>query len=424
MFKPFTFRPPRNNRFIIALAKRFLPLGQRLGPRVVAVEVNEEDLRRLKELKGQRVVLTPSHSGGEEPYIIFHLSKLLNDEFNYLAAKEAFEQAPPVFRFLQFLGVYSWLCQRVGIYSIVRGTPDRDSFRTTRRLLVEGRRWLVIFPEGESCGLSDAVMPFQQGAAQLAFWAYEDLAGTGEPHPIYFVPIAIKYVYMKDMGSEIDRSLVSLEDRLSLKPSPQTTLYNRLHRVGEEVLGIIEKEYNVQPVKGAAFDERIQNMKELIVSRVETALGISPRFDKSLLKRIRDLFNTIDHIVYSEPEGPEYEQQLHRQRQEKARELYNDLWRVLYFVALHDGYVRETLSAERFLDVLGRLEREVFGRIRCWGPRKAIVKIGEPLNLANYYHHYKADKRGALKNVPIELESSVRQMLTELSRLTKPIEPV
>jgi hypothetical protein len=97
---------------------------------------------------------------------------------------------------------------------------------------------------------------------------------------------------------------------------------------------------------------------------------------------------------------------------------------VLYFVALHDGYVRETLSAERFLDVLGRLEREVFGRIRYWGPRKAIVKIGEPLNLANYHHHYKSDKRGTLKNVPIKLESSVRQMLTKLSRLSKPIEPM
>jgi hypothetical protein len=56
--KPFTFRPPRNNRFIIALAKRLLPLGKRLGPRVAAVEVNEEGLRRLKQLKGQRVVST------------------------------------------------------------------------------------------------------------------------------------------------------------------------------------------------------------------------------------------------------------------------------------------------------------------------------------------------------------------------------
>jgi hypothetical protein len=266
-------------------------------------------------------------------------------------------------------------------------------------------------------------MPFHQGAAQLAFWAYEDLAGRGEPPPLYFVPIAIKYVYMKEMGAEIDRSLASLEGRLSLKPDPRTIPYNRLRRLGEEVLGIIEKEYNVRPEKGVALNERIQRMKELIVSRVETSLGVSPRRDNSLLERIRDLFNAIDHIVYSDPEGPEYERQLHKRRQGEAKELYDDLWRVRHFVALYDGYVRETLSDERFLDVLGLLEREVFGRIRFWGPRKAIVKVGEPLDLASFFPRYRADKRGALQEVTTSLESSVRQMRAELSRLTKPIEP-
>ena len=81
--KPFIFRPPKTKRFFIRQAKRLLPLALRLVPKVVAIEVNEEDLRRLRKLKRQRVVLTPSHSGGLEPYILFHLSKLLGEEFNY-----------------------------------------------------------------------------------------------------------------------------------------------------------------------------------------------------------------------------------------------------------------------------------------------------------------------------------------------------
>jgi 1-acyl-sn-glycerol-3-phosphate acyltransferase len=394
MFKPFTFRPPRNNRLFIALAKRLLPITLRLVPKVVEVEVNEEEINRLKGLKGQRVVITPNHSGGLEPFVVFHLSKLLGAEFNYLAAKEAFERWPPI----------GWFAQRLGLYSIIRGTTDRNSFRMTRKLLAEGRRWLVIFPEGENCWQNDSVMPFQQGVAQLAFWAYEDMARQGEQPPLYFVPTVIKYIYLKDMRPEIDRSLTRLERKLltPLKTKP-STLYERLRQVGEAVLSINEKEYNVRPM-GAGLNERLQHIKELIVSRVERALNVSPRPGQPLIERIRDLFNAIDRIVYSEPEG-EYERELHYRLQQEARGLYYDIW-------------------ERFLDVLGLLEFEVFGRRRVRGPRKAVVKIGEPMNLRDYYPRYQTDRRGVVKEVTQSLESSVRLMLAGLSHQTRPIEPV
>ena len=413
--KPYTFRPPRSNRFFIWLAKGLLPLILHRSLKIVEVEVNEADLRRLRELKRLRVILTPNHAQGVEPAIVFHLSKLLNEEFNYLAAKDAFEHPSPV----------PWLLQRLGAYSVVRGTPDRDSFRMTRQLLLDGQRWLVVFPEGEVCWQDDTVMPFQQGVAQLAFWAYDDLVKQGERPLLYFVPIAIKYVYIRNMRLEIDRSLQQLERKLfsalTLHPS---TLYDRLRRVGEAVLSANEKEYNVRPREGAGLNERVQQMKELITARVEAALRVSPRPEQPLLERTRNLFNSLDRIVYSEPEAPEYERQLHHRRQQEIRMLYDDLSQVLRFVALYDGYVRETLTAERFLDVLGRLELEVFGKRTIWGSRKAIMKIGEPLNLEDYFPRYKTDKRGTLQEIMTSLEDSVRKMLSELSRLTKPIEPV
>lgn len=414
--KSFIFRPPKNNGFLICLAKQLvLPFMLPLVPKIVSVEVKEEDLTHLRKLKGERVVLTPNHSGGKEPYILFHLSKLLGEDFNYLTAKEVFDRPPPI----------GWLIQRFGAYSIIRGMPDRNSFRMTRQLLVEGTHWLVIFPEGVACGQNDTVMPFQQGAAQLAFWACEDMAKQGDLAPLCCLPIAIKYIYLKDMYSEIDRSFELLERKLFLPPGPQpATLYDRLRRVGEAVVSANEKEHNVHPSKDASLDERIQYMKELIVSRVAAALGVSMHPDRPLLERIRELLNVVDQIVYTEAGGPEYERRLHHLRQQEVRGLYHDLSRVLRFVALHDGYVRETLTAERFLDVLGLLELEVFGRGRTWGPKKALVKVGEPLNLIDYYPRYQTNKRGTLRDVMTSLESSVRQMLEELTSLTKSIEPV
>jgi 1-acyl-sn-glycerol-3-phosphate acyltransferase len=413
--RPFVFRPPNNTRFLIWLAKQLaLPIMLRLVPKIAEVELNEQDLRRLGELKGERVILAPNHSGGREPYILFHLSKMLGGEFNYLTAKEVFDHSFPL----------GWLLQRLGAYSIIRGTPDRSSFRMTRQLIVEGKRWLVMFPEGVACGQNDTVIPFQQGIAQLAFWGYEDLVKQGELPPLYCLPIAIKYVYLRDMHEEIDRSLRRLERKLFSPSNPKPlTLFDRLRRVGEAVLSANEKANNVRPPREATLNERIQRMKELIVSRVAGTLGVSPHPDRSLLDRIRELFNAIDQIVYSEPEGTEYDRQLHSHRQQKVRELYNDLSKVLNFIALYDGYVRETLTSERFLDVLGLLELEVFGRGKIWGPRKAVLRVGNPVNLANYFQRYQADKRGTLDEITRLLESSVREMLRGLSSLTEPIEP-
>ncbi len=411
--KPFTFRPPNNNSFLIWSGKLILPLVLRVAPKVLEVEVPEEDFRRLKALKGHRVILTPSHSGGLEPFVVFHLSKLLGEEFNFLAAKETFER-------LSFAG---WLIQQLGVYSIVQGVPDRSSFRMTKELLVGGKRWLVIFPEGHTCWQNDVVMPFQQGVAQLGFWAYEELDKQGKPPPLYCVPIAIKYIYLRDMRNEIDRSLLLLESKLFAPSIPKhLNLYDRLRRLGEAILSANEREFHVHPGKDANLNERIQCIKEAIVSRVSKSLGVSLPPEQPLHERIRYLLSTIEQIVYSEPGSPDYVKQLLQKRQRELQVLYDDLYQVLHFVALYEGYVGDQLTPERFLDVLGLFELEVFGRGRIWGPRKALVKLGEPLDLKNYYAKYQIDKRGTLRDVTTSLESSVAQMLAELSHQSKPIE--
>ena len=49
--KPFPFRPPKNSRLLIRLAKWLLPLILRTGVKVTAVEISEEDLLHLRFLR-------------------------------------------------------------------------------------------------------------------------------------------------------------------------------------------------------------------------------------------------------------------------------------------------------------------------------------------------------------------------------------
>ena len=374
----------------------------------IRLHVSEDDLEKLRKLKGKRCLVTPSHSGGFEPHIIMYLSKLLGDDYNYMAAMEVFAQS----------AINGWILQRLGVYSIIRGTADRPSFQRTKKLLVAGKRWLVIFPEGQSVWQNSTVIPFQQGVLQLAFKTYEGIAKNENGASLFCIPVAIKYVYLQDMHDEIDASLMRLESRLfTTEPPEARSRYERLRRVAEAVLVANEKKHNVTPAEGSGMNDRIQNLKQCVVSHLEEQLFLTPPEGRELLDRIRDLFNTVDRIAYEERDVSglsAYEQKLALERQQAVRNLYDDLWRVLQFVAIYDGYVSESMTVERFMDVLCLVEMEVLSQRRIWGPRKARVQVGDPIDLKDHRSSYTKDKRGAVRDVTLALESSVRQMLEAL----------
>jgi len=403
------FKPPKENQLIEALMYCAIPLANRTALKIDAVKVDEESIARLRRLSGQRAVLTPNHPTDRDPVVIFQLSRLAGERFNYLAARELFDFAP-----------IAWFLQRCGVYSVMRGTNDRKSFRATVELLVEGKRKLVIFPEGLTCWQNDTVMPFQEGVPLFCFWALEKLAKQGPLPPLFLVPIAIKYVHLRNMHREIERALTRLERRLGLS-SNHRTLYERLRTIGEAVLASAENEYGVRPGRDVEFDIRLQSIKELLVTRIATALGLSFDQDQALATRIRALVNALNQITHEEPRASGYQLDLHRQRQAEVEPLYNDLSRVLRFVATYDGYVRESMTVERFLDIIGLLEREVFGKKWNRGPCRVHIRVGEPLNLADHFDSYQENRRDVLGRVTAELEHRIKQMLKDLGRFATPL---
>jgi 1-acyl-sn-glycerol-3-phosphate acyltransferase len=352
---------------------------------------------------------------------MMYLSKLTGEIYNFVAAVEVFEQAP----------INRWLMPRLGVYSIIRGAVDRPSFATTRQLLAEGRRPLVIFPEGHAILQNSTLAPFQEGVIQLAFKAFEDARAADPDANLYCIPVAIKYSYLKDMHQEIDESLKKLETALAIEklvvvakgPAANPSIveqgqgeqafspYARLRRIAEAVLVANEKVQGVKPDPASSMDDRIQNLKSFVTAKYERQLGITPNERQSLLDRIRALFVVVDRIIHDDPPMSEYEQRLAQERQLMARTLYDDLWRLLQFVAIYDGYVRESMTVERFMDVLGLLELEVFQTRRVWGPRKAIIKIGQLINLKDQAESYDTSRRETVQHVNATLESSVRKNL-------------
>jgi hypothetical protein len=58
---------------------------------------------------------------------------------------------------------------------------------------------------------------------------------------------------------------------------------------------------------------------------------------------------------------------------------------------------------------------EVLGKRRIWGPRKAMVQVGEPVDLRDHFSSYKNDKRRVIQEVTLAVESQVQEILATLA---------
>ena len=386
-----------------------MPLVNRLYLKGLTLDIDAESIDRLKATDGSPTVLAPNHAASADSAVVFLLSKQHSQPYYYyMAARETFDVG-------KLGGVRSFLMQRCGAFSIVRGTADRNAFRTTREILSKGDRPLVIFGEGEISRQNDTVMRFERGATQLCFWALDDMQKAGISKPLYIVPIGIKYLYPQDMWNAIDAALTDLEQ--AILPSTERTpaeRYERLRRIGVAVFKTLAAEYQYRLDDTLPFDVHIQKLKEQILFHTEQIMGIHA--DGDMLTRVRALKNLVDAEVYKDiDEMTEYERKIHEELLQKFQQCYPDLNRLVNFIAISDGYVAEAPSAERFLDVITRLEREVFGRAKKQGPRVASIRVGEPINLRDCYDTYKREKRETVEQVTLELETAVQTLVTRAS---------
>ncbi len=410
------FRPPLDSPPLIKLVNICLPWYMKYSLHDTKVQPAPGAIERFKSYAGKRALICPNHSNRHDPQIMFDFSRLAGESFNYVAAREVFDWDH---------GLNGWWLQHLGCYSVVRGAADRESFKMTKKVLSEGKKKLVLFPEGEISRQNDTLMPLESGAAQLTFWAVEELAkqaaGAGI-EPVYVIPMALKYTYPKDIQSGLKRTLSVLEENLGIKPDDDSC-YHRLRKVSAKLLETLEKEYSMKP-DGEDLNDRVAKLRQSILTNVSHQLQVALPTNVRQLEMVRVLRNHIDDFIYApEVDFSEYEKKIHDERAATLRGFYADLDRVVNFIAIYDGYLKEQLTQERFGDILDRLEREIL-RSRepsFRGSRVTLLDVGEPINLSERYADYKSAKKATVAKVTDEIFSQVSGMLTKLDQFRKPL---
>lgn len=408
------FFEPLDHPAVLAFTDWVVQPGlQHLWGHIRRFDVSDADLARLRALHGQPALLCPNHPTLMEPVVFWGVLRRAGLRANFVMARATMEQ----------LGRWRPLAQRMGVFSVRRGVADRPSFAKTRELLTAGKA-IVMFPEGETYGLNDTLLGFQEGVAQLGFWGSQDRAKAGLDGAVKLVPIAIKHTYLRDMRPEIDRTLGRLEQELGLAADVSLERYPRLRRVGMALVRTLLAEYGVTMPEEATLNELIDAMYGQILSTVSQRLGVTLEKTAGLQDQLRRMFALIhDEIYQTAPDASAYQMRLQAQRAPGYQALERDLARLQIFQAVRDRYVASHPSAERYLDTLNRLETEILGRGRYWGPRRAEVRVGEAIDLAEWMAAYQDNRRTAVDQVTAELQNRVQGLLQPMIDATPTLSP-
>ncbi|WP_373531010.1 lysophospholipid acyltransferase family protein [Vampirovibrio sp.] len=415
------FLSPIINPLVVNAVRWLLPFMMRNQFGGLKVRISDADLAKLRQYRGRRMLLLPNHPTGEEPLILFEVAKRLNEVFHFVAAREVFDWEH---------GFRGWVLRRVGAYSVIRGAADRDSFMMSRKILMEGLHRLVIFIEGEISRGNETLIPFEPGVIQLAFWAQECLAKEAaklaklSPHlaeatypPVYVAPIAIKYFYAPGYDPAMAQALIDLEKSVGLHPDPADDRYVRIRAVGEAVLKVQEDLHQVAALPQATFTERVDAIRNRMLQKMELFLGLKLDLEAPALNRLREIRNTMDHMIHSYDDPADlsdYEKRMVEHLRLTLSEFYKDLDRVVYFLTYDETYLRENRSPERFIEMIRRLEREIYGEARLNHPRIAMVQLGKVLNLQTHFQAYEADKKGFVRQIAANLEEDMRQLILNM----------
>jgi hypothetical protein len=296
----------------------------------------------------------------------------------------------------------------------------------SRRLLAKMDRKLVIFPEGETHMQNDLILPLHRGAVQIGFWSLEGLEALGKPQSLPLVPIVIRYRYVGNPRPALLRGLHCLEIHLGLPaPSAPAALPDRLRRAGLAVLRGVEQEYGIgaptRENEKESIDERIAVLYDLIAVRVTHTLHVKMPAERAVRLRMRTLYNAAFDYLDGLAEGrTPYERRLHARRVAAARTCLADLWRVQNFMSVSEDCLA-SLTAERAGELLFRLEKEVYGEPRTRPWREAVVRLGPPIELADWLPQYRASRKRTVAQCTAEVEERLRTLLGSLSGVRTPL---
>jgi hypothetical protein len=384
------------------------PVIAKLALNIEAVEISEEDKVMLRGLKKQRVLYMSNHPTTIEPPVAFYVANVMGSRFKYMASRPVFDWG---------FGMVGELIKRVGAFSVLAGGADREAIKMARNILGEKEGKLVIYPEGMNGLENDNLLPFQAGASQIGFWAYEDVRKKEPNEDILMLPAFVKYIQVgskESIQKEIINSISKIEKTLGVNPG-ERNLLRRFLMVGRVILENGEKEFGIDNEQDKSMDYRIGRVRHAMLNQAGEGLGITFQPEEDAIAKIRELFTAVESL-----ESGFHNAKTPKNPPKDLAKVKKNIERAYTFIVIKPEYLLSRPTPERFMEWIYRFENLILGRTQ-YRPRKAVMKFGNTISFKDNYDKYKADKKNTVIEITNLLKKVIEDQMVNCLDLSKPI---
>lgn len=371
--EPYRFVPPHRGRAVSGLFRHVLPQYLRLSHGIVDVRCRGIERFRESVQQGKGVLLAPNHCRLSDPMTMGWLVRETGIHLYTMASWHLFKGDRLSDR------LSAMMMRRLGAFSILREGTDRAALTTAIDILASAERPLVIFPEGVVSRANDRLGPLMDGVTFIARMAAKKAAKEKRPGVVIH-PVALRYVFLDDVGKAVDPFLSELEQRLTWHRRRDHPLLDRLRIIGEALLSLKEIEACGSVGHGSLHDRR-RELIEKLLRPIETE-WTNPADDDSVVSRVKEIRVAILPSLL-EPNLPAAERERLRHQLDDAA-----LAQQLHFHP--EGYLGPDCPQERLLETVERLEEDLLGSIRIYGRFRVLFDVCEGIEVPT-----ERDKRGA-----------------------------
>lgn len=392
--EPYKFIPPHEGKIWTAIFKRFLRRYLRKTHGIVQDECRGIERLRQSLDAGHGVILAANHCRPSDPMAMGLVTIEAEMLLYSMASWHVFKQD----------WLTTFMARRLGAFSVYREGMDRAALSFAIKALEEASRPVAIYPEGSISRTNDYVADLMPGIAFVARAAARKRAKQSPAGKVVIHPVALKYKFLGDVNEALPPVLEEIETRFSWQPQRHLPLVARIAKVGRALLSLKEVEHFGSSQPGSVYG-RIDRLIQHLLGPLENEWQVIKPAEDTVI-RAKDL----RQAIFPDLVGGTISEKERERRWRQLAIIYLAQQLSLY---RHD-YVRPDSPPERLLETVERFEEDVTDVTRIYGPLKLVIEVGEPIEVSpNRVRN--ADVDPLLLELRERLQSMITKLADELS---------
>lgn len=397
------FIPPVDNPIAIRFFQSLIPLALRMEK--LRLNFMPRGIESIRNAPTRNVVLMLNHSDRSDPTVAFALSQACGEDFYYLAARELFD--------LNF-GIRGLGMQHCGTYSVIRGqTIDSASAGMTRDIIRQGRRKLVMFPEGDVTGRDDEILPLKEDGILNILSAQERLLEEGREQAVYLLPTACLYEVPPQRLANLETAATRLENHLGLLLN-KSSLESRILAILGVVIEHLERYYSIDWRPNDSLDDRLSHLCRNAISHIADVNGVEVGDENEAIM----LYNTREKLRHADWQFDtctcNYCGRLSSKGRARANSFITDLDRIQQLLIIKSTIGQQPFTLEVCWRLIDRLEFEILGKPTDKGYRYVRVDTGPAINLLPLAHDFKRNKEQVVSRIDRLVRTALLDTLNRL----------